>query len=83
MARELGLNYTARDLESQYTGDIDTGPGFEAGTIADAATLEQYMSPYQQLVTDIEKREARRQSEIAEAGISQQGGGGWRLGRLS
>ena len=61
VARELGQDYTARELDSQYTGDLNLGPGFQAGTIADPATLEQYMSPYQQLVTDIEKREAQRQ----------------------
>jgi len=72
VARELGQDYTARDLQSQYAGDIETGPGFTAGTVADAATLEQYMNPYQQLVTDIEKREARRASEIQGADISQQ-----------
>ena len=46
--------YQARDIESQYTGQVDLGPGFDAGTIADPATLESYMNPYQQLVTDIE-----------------------------
>jgi hypothetical protein len=80
VARELGQDYTARELDSQYAGDLDTGPGFKAGTIADAATLEQYMNPYQQLVTDIEKREARRQSEIAESGISQQAAAAGGLG---
>ena len=63
--------YGARDIESQYTGQVDLGPGFDAGTIADPATLESYMSPYQQLVTDIEKREAQRQSDIQAADISQ------------
>ena len=71
-ARRVRPGYTARDLESQYAGDINIGPGFEAGTIADAETLEQYMNPYQQLVTDIEKREAQRASDIQAADISQQ-----------
>tara|TARA_Y100000114_G_scaffold123067_1_gene118563 strand:- start:1269 stop:2996 length:1728 start_codon:yes stop_codon:yes gene_type:complete len=56
--------YQARGIESQYTGQ-------DAGTIADPAILESYMSPYQQLVTDIEKREAQRQSDIQAADISQ------------
>jgi len=64
--------YQARDIQSQYTGQVDLGPGFQAGTIADPATLQAYMNPYQQLVTDIEKREAQRQSDIQEAEISQQ-----------
>ena len=63
--------YQARDIQSQYTGQVDLGPGFQAGTIADPATLESYMNPYQQLVTDIEKREAQRQSDIQAAEISQ------------
>ena len=72
VARELGQDYTARDLQSQYQGQLDTGPGFQAGTVADAATLESYMNPYQQLVTDIEKREAKRASDTQAAEISQQ-----------
>ena len=71
-ARNLRQDYTARKLRSQYTGDLDVGPGFQAGTIADPQTLQQYMNPYQQLVTDIEKREAQRQSDIAGSQISQQ-----------
>ena len=77
VARELGQDYSARDLESQYTGqgqpNIDQfGPGFDPGTVADAETIQKYMNPYQQLVTDVEKREARRQSDIQGAGIGQQ-----------
>jgi len=72
VARELGQDYTARDLQSQYQGQLDTGPGFQAGTVADAATLESYMNPYQQLVTDIEKREAKRASDTQASEISQQ-----------
>ena len=87
IARELGQDYTARDLQSQYQGQLDTGPGFQAGTLADAATLESYMNPYQQLVTDIEKREAKRASDTQAAEISQQaalagGLGGYREGIL-
>ena len=64
--------YKARKLRSKYTGQADFGPGFEAGTIADAATVQDYMNPYQQLVTDIEKREATRASDTQAANISQQ-----------
>jgi hypothetical protein len=59
------------------------GPGFTPGTVADPETIERYMSPYQQMVTDVEKREARRQSDIAGSQIGQQaaqtgGMGGYR-----
>jgi len=59
------------------------GPGFSPGTVADPQTLERYMSPYQQMVTDVEKREARRESDIAGSQIGQQaaqagGMGGYR-----
>ena len=70
-AGDLGQGYQAQDIASQYTGEMDLGSGFQAGTIADPATLESYMNPYQQLVTDIEKREAQRQSDIQGADISQ------------
>lgn len=79
-ARELGQGYRAQDIASQYTGEMDLGSGFQAGTIADAATLEEYMNPYQQLVTDIEKREAQRQSDIQAANISQQAASSGGLG---
>ena len=87
IARELGQDYAARDLQSQYTGQGDFGPGFQAGTVADAATLQSYMNPYQQLVTDIEAREAKRASDTQAAEIGQQaamagGLGGYREGIL-
>ena len=87
IARELGQDYAARDLQSQYTGQGDFGPGFQAGTVADASTLESYMNPYQQLVTDIETREAKRASDTQAAEIGQQaamagGLGGYREGIL-
>ena len=65
--------YEASVQRSGYrAGRVDQGPGFEAGTVADPETLERYMNPYQQLVTDIEKREARKQSEIQGSAIEQQ-----------
>jgi hypothetical protein len=83
MARELGQDYSARDLESQYQGMPDVGPVFEAGTLADQGAIEDYMNPYQQLVTDIEKREVQRAADVQEANIgakaAQSGGlGGYR-----
>ena len=69
-------------VASQYMApDIETG--FTPGTVADPETLQRYMSPYQQLVTDVEKREARRDSDIMGSQIGQQaaqtgGMGGYR-----
>jgi hypothetical protein len=72
-AGEFDPGYDASVQRSQYrAGRVDQGPGFEAGTVADPETLEKYMNPYQQLVTDIEKREARKQSEIQGSAIEQQ-----------
>ena len=48
------------------------GPGFTPGTVADPETIQSYMSPYQQMVTDVEKREARRQSDIMGSQMGQQ-----------
>ena len=45
---------------------------FTPGTLSDPAMLESYMSPYQQSVIDIEKREAARQSGIMGGQIGQQ-----------
>lgn len=61
-------------------GNVYTGFDPRAAT---ASRLEEYMSPYQQLVVDREKDEARRQSEIMEQNIglrsAQVGGlGGYR-----
>jgi hypothetical protein len=80
-----GIGQTPATYASQYTGQADLGPGFQAGTVTDTATLQQYMNPYQQLVTDIEKREAARQSAIQGAQLGQQAAqagalGGYREG---
>ena len=59
----MSPDYAARGLQSQY----------QAGTIAaDPETLQQYINPYQQLVTDIQKREAQKQSDIMGSQIEQQ-----------
>ena len=68
------------DYQSQYTGQADLGGGFQAGTLADAATMQQYMNPYQQLVTDIEKREAQRAADIQATNIGQQAAAAGGLG---
>ena len=50
--------------------------GYQAGTMAapefTSAQAQKYMSPYQQQVIDVEKREATRQGKIAQQGISAQ-----------
>ena len=75
MARE----FQPQDISSQYAApDID--PGFAPGTLADAETLQRYTSPYQQLVTDVEKREATRQSQMAGSQLEQQAAGSGGLG---
>ena len=79
-AGDLDQDYRARTLRSRFeASEFDPGyeasvrrSGFRPGTIADPETLEKYMNPYQQLVTDIEKREARKQSEIQGSAIEQQ-----------
>ena len=63
--------FQPQSIASRYQGpDID--PGFVPGTVADPETLQRYMSPYQQMVTDVEKREARRQSDIMGGQMGQQ-----------
>lgn len=46
--------------------------GYEPGTLNESSVIESYMSPYQQLVVDREKEEARRQSKIMEQDIGLQ-----------
>ena len=87
-ASDLSQGYQAGQRGSGYTGSggygtQQFGPGFSAGTIADPETIKQYTNPYQQMVTDVEKREARRQSNIMGSQIGQQaaqtgGMGGYR-----
>ena len=71
-AGQLGQGYQAGQRQAGYGGPGQFGPGFDAGTVADPETLQSYMNPYQRMVTDIEKREAQRQSDIQAAGASQQ-----------
>jgi len=44
----------------------------QVGTLGDVGTYQTYMSPYQQQVTDIAKREAMRSSEIQGSDMAQQ-----------
>jgi hypothetical protein len=70
-AEQLGQDYTATELQSQ----------FDAGSVAtDPNVLAQYMSPYAQLVTDIEKREAIEAGEKAKTDIGLQAAGAGGLG---
>ena len=82
-APDLSREYQAGQRQSGYMGPSGFGPGFSAGTIADPETIERYTNPYQQMVTDVEKREATRQSDIMGSQIGQQaaevgGMGGYR-----
>jgi hypothetical protein len=68
---DITSQFQPQAITSKYQGpDID--PGFVPGTVADPETLQRYMSPYQQMVTDVEKREARRQSDIMGGQMGQQ-----------
>ena len=66
-AGQFDPGYQAGDLARQYSG-----PTFEAGTSTDPTQIQDYMNPYTQLVTDIQKREARKQSDITGSNIAQQ-----------
>ena len=99
-AGQVGPTYQAGNITPQYTGrDFSSGYNpnarasqYQAGQMGGAYTplgyeqnLQRFMSPYQQNVTDIGKREAIRQSDIMGKGIGDaataQGGlGGYREG---
>ena len=49
---------TLEQFQMQRPGDVSTGK------FTDPNMMQQYMSPYQQAVTDINKREAARQSDM-------------------
>ena len=74
-AGDMGQTYQAGDISSQY-GARDRQSGYQAGIQGDEYTplgyeenLQRFMSPYQQNVIDVEKREASRQSNIMGKGI--------------
>jgi hypothetical protein len=66
-AGQFDPGYQAGDIARQYSG-----PTFEAGTSTDPSQIQDYMNPYTQLVTDAQKREARKQSDISGSNIAQQ-----------
>jgi len=62
----FGSGYLAKPVTSGYQAGALTSPDFTS------AQAQKYMSPYQQNVIDIEKREATRQGKIAQQDISAQ-----------
>ena len=100
-AGQAGLTpeYTAGDVTSAYD-PRQMGPGYQAQTrgsgyragdvggydpLGYEQNLSRFMSPYQQNVIDVEKREARRQSELmgkqyGDAATMSGGLGGYREG---
>lgn len=71
--------YQAGQFSPGYTaGGINAD--FQAGTMTDPNVIAQYMNPYQQLVTDIQKREATRvaaqQTPEIQAKATMSGAGG-------
>jgi hypothetical protein len=56
------------DATALQKQSYDTVGGMQTGPAAFGAGVSQYMSPYQQQVTDIQKREAARQSDIQGQG---------------
>ena len=80
---QRGVGYTGRGPEVGIPGFPEGGqfgPGFTPGTVADPETIQRYMSPYQQQVIDVEKREAKRQSDIMGGQMGQQAAGAGGLG---
>ena len=69
-----GMAAAGSPYQMGQASDIASGVGYQpmGGTIADPETLQTYMDPYQQLVTDIEKRAATRQSGMMGSQIGQQ-----------
>jgi hypothetical protein len=72
-------NYQAGQFTPGYTaGGINAD--FQAGTMTDPNVIAQYMNPYQQLVTDVQKREATRvaaqQTPQIQAQATMSGAGG-------
>ena len=56
------------------------GETYQPGSLADQASTSRYMSPYQQQVVDVQKREAARQSDIRGADIGLEAAGQGSLG---
>jgi hypothetical protein len=87
-AGQIGGGYQAGQYQPGYqAGQIDTSGmydagsrqvGFDPGTLADSERIQQYMSPYQQAVTDVEKRSAAQvgAQQLAQAGLQSAAAGG-------
>jgi hypothetical protein len=85
---QFNAGYTAGAVSPGYTaGSFDPGyvagginADFQAGSMTDPNVIAQYMNPYQQLVTDIQKREATRvaakQTPQIQAQATMSGAGG-------
>jgi hypothetical protein len=88
-AQGLQSGYRAQDNFSTYNPNARQS-GYQAGQVGPAfqqlgyeENIDRFMSPYQQAVTDIQKREATRQSEMmgdktADAAAMSGGLGGYR-----
>ena len=59
-------------ITAALMGTIGAAQPGQVGTLGDVSTYTTYMSPYQQKVTDIAKREATRLSDIQGTDIGQQ-----------
>jgi hypothetical protein len=91
-AGQIGGGYQAGQYQPGYqAGQIDTSGMYDTGSRqvafdpADSERIQQYMSPYQQAVTDIEKRSAGQvgAQQLAQAGLESAtagGRGGYREG---
>ena len=61
--RQFMSGYQAGQVQPGYQAG-QLGAGFEAGSLAAPGAIEQYMSPYQRMVTDVEKQAAVRASQM-------------------
>jgi len=79
IATQIGYQPTGqgRDIAGQYRPEMQR-TSYYGGSAADPSLVGSYMNPYQQNVTDVQKREAIRDSEIQGkqmAGQAAQSGG--------
>ena len=79
IATQVGYQPTGQgmDIATSFQPPMQT-TDYYGGSVADPNMVGSYMNPYQQYVTDIQKREARRQSEMQAnqlAGQAAQSGG--------
>lgn len=76
---ETMLEVTKRAQEQPtYASGLTRGVGYAPGSLTSQQAIANYMSPYQQQVIDVEKREAQRQSDIMgqQTGLQAAGIGG-------